>query len=72
MLPGATIGRFRFPLYQREGIEPIAFEPTHTAHEFYPGTLMRTPKGWVWGGDGRNVEAANDAHFDDIVLWGWH
>jgi len=59
---GAVFGRFRFPLFQRDGLAPIAFEAT--AWEFWPGLLKRQPNGgWLWGGDAREISAANDPHF---------
>ena len=37
--------------------------PMPVAWEFYPGLLFRTSAGWLWGGDAREIDAANDPHF---------
>lgn len=42
----------------------ILHTPTPSAWEFYPGLLKRMPNGrWLWGGDAREIDAANDPHF---------
>lgn len=44
----------------------VLHTPTPTAWEFYPGILLRTSAGWLWGGDAREIEAANDPHFGQV------
>ena len=42
----------------------ILHTPMQSAWEFVPGTLFRAPNGgYVWGGDARLIDAANDPHF---------
>jgi hypothetical protein len=42
----------------------ILYAPAPIAWTFYPGLLKRMPEGgWLWGGDAREIDAANDPLF---------